>query len=191
MSGSRLAIVGHRLLQAVASIIGIIVVTFLLTRALPGDPAAYFAGPAANEESIAQIRAQLGLDKSLPEQFWVYVVDLVDGDLGTSLTTGQEVTDDILRRLPASLELTLAALIFSIGVALPLGIMAALRENSWIDHLCRVVVTAGVSLPTFFTGLFLLYIFYYLLGLAPAPLGRLNILTCRRSPLPACIRLMR
>jgi len=176
MSGSRLAIVGHRLLQAVASIIGIIVVTFLLTRALPGDPAAYFAGPAANEESIAQIRAQLGLDKSLPEQFWVYVVDLVDGDLGTSLTTGQEVTDDILRRLPASLELTLAALIFSIGVALPLGIMAALRENSWIDHLCRVVVTAGVSLPTFFTGLFLLYIFYYLLGLAPAPLGRLNIL---------------
>ena len=66
MSGSRLAIVGHRLLQAVPSIIGIIVVTFLLTRALPGDPAAYFAGPAANEESIAQIRAQLGLDKSLP-----------------------------------------------------------------------------------------------------------------------------
>jgi peptide/nickel transport system permease protein len=182
MSGSRLAIVGHRLLQAVPSIIGIIVVTFLLTRALPGDPAAYFAGPAANEESIAQIRAQLGLDKSLPEQFWVYVVDLVDGDLGTSLTTGQEVTDDILRRLPASLELTLAALIFSIGVALPLGIMAALRENSWIDHLCRVVVTAGVSLPTFFTGLFLLYIFYYLLGLAPAPLGRLNILYMSPEP---------
>jgi len=182
MSGSRLAIVGHRLLQAVPSIIGIIVVTFLLTRALPGDPAAYFAGPAANAESIAQIRAQLGLDKSLPEQFWVYVTDLVSGDLGTSLTTGQEVTDDILRRLPASLELTLAALLFSIGVALPLGIMAALRENSWIDHLCRVVVTAGVSLPTFFTGLFLLYIFYYLLGLAPAPLGRLNILFLSPEP---------
>jgi peptide/nickel transport system permease protein len=182
MSGSRLTIVGHRLLQAVPSINGIIVVTFLLTRALPGDPAAYFAGPAANAESIAQIRAELGLDKTLPEQFWVYVTDLVSGDLGTSLTTGQEVTDDLLRRLPASLELTLAALLFSIGVALPLGIMAALRENSWIDHLCRVVVTAGVSLPTFFTGLFLLYIFYYLLGLAPAPLGRLNILLLSPEP---------
>ena len=183
MSRSRLGIVGHRLLQAVPSVIGIIVVTFLLTRALPGDPAAYFAGPAANEESIAQIRAALGLDKSLPEQFGVYVADLLSGDLGMSLTTGQEVTDDLLRRLPASLELTLAALVFSIGVALPLGIMAALRENSWIDHLCRLVVTAGVSLPTFFTGLFLLYIFYYLLGLAPAPLGRLDIVVLSPAPI--------
>lgn len=173
---SRAGVVGHRLLQAVPSVIGIIVVTFLLTRALPGDPAAYFAGPAATPESIAQIRASLGLDKTLPEQFVVYIANLATGDLGTSLTTGQPVLFELMHRLPASLELTLAALIFSIGIALPLGILAALHQDGWIDQLCRFVVTAGVSLPTFFTGLFLLYIFYYLVGLAPAPLGRLALI---------------
>ncbi len=155
--------------------VGIIIVTFLLTRALPGDPAVYFAGPAADENSIAQIRASLGLDRPLHEQFIFYVGDLLQGDLGKSLSTGQPVLDEILSRLPASLELTLLALIFSIAVALPLGVLAATRPNSWIDQLCRIVTTAGVSLPTFFTGLFLVYVFYYLLGLAPAPMGRLNI----------------
>ena len=80
-----------------------------------------------------------------------------------------------MTRLPASLELTLFALIFSVAVALPLGVLAATRPNSWIDHTCRVIVTAGVSLPTFFTGLALIYFFYYILGLAPAPTGRLGI----------------
>lgn len=168
--------VGRRLLQAVPSVFGIIIVTFVLTRALPGDPAAYFAGPTASEASMAEIRAQLGLDKSLPEQFLIYLGDLAVGDLGTSLSTGQPVATELIERLPASIELTLFALILCIGTALPLGILAALRENSWIDHLCRIVVTAGVSLPTFFTGLFLIYIVYYLLGLAPTPLGRISII---------------
>ena len=146
--------VGRRLLQAVPSVIGIIIVTFLLTRALPGDPAAYFAGPAATPESIQEIRASLGLDKPLWEQFVVYVGDLVQGDLGKSISTGQPVVEALMQRLPASLELTLFALLLSVGVALPLGIFAATRPNSVWDHACRVLVTAGVSLPTFFTGLF-------------------------------------
>jgi peptide/nickel transport system permease protein len=152
----------------------VVIVTFVLTRALPGDPAAYFAGAAASEASIAEIRAALGLDRSLPEQFAIYVWHLLQGDLGQSLSTGQPVLEELVRRLPASLELTLTALLLSCSVALPLGVLAATRPGSWVDHLCRVLVTAGVSLPTFFTGLALVYVFYYLLGLAPSPIGRLD-----------------
>ena len=172
---TKLTLIGRRLIQAIPSIIGIIVVTFLLTRALPGDPAAYFAGPAADPQSIAEIRVALGLDRSLPEQFWLYLGDLAHGNLGNSISTGRPVVEELATRLPASLELTLAALLFAVGTALPLGILAATRPNSWIDHLCRVIVTAGVSLPVFFTGLFFVYVFYYLLDIAPSPIGRIDI----------------
>ena len=173
----KLALVGGRIAQAVPALIGIIVVTFLLTRALPGDPAVYFAGPTADAETIAQVRHALGLDRSLPVQFLVYVRALLHGDLGQSISTGQSVAHELLARLPASLELTLAALTVSVGVAVPLGILAATRPDSVVDHLCRLVVTAGVSLPTFFTGLALIYVFYYRLGWSPAPTGRLDLLT--------------
>jgi len=164
-----------RLLAAIPSLIGVVIVTFLLTRAMPGDPAAYFAGPAATKEAIEQIRAKLGLDQPLLVQFTRYVGDLARGDLGTSLTTGQPVAAEIRARLPASAELTLLGLIVSVAIAVPLGIMAATRSGSMIDHTCRIVTTAGVSLPVFFTGLILVYVFYYLLGWAPAPLGRLDV----------------
>ena len=164
-----------RLMMAIPSLIGVVIVTFLLTRALPGDPAAYFAGPAATKEAVEQIRVQLGLDKPLYIQFGRYVADLARGDLGNSLTTGQPVGHEIKTRLPASAELTLLGLIVSMVIAVPLGIMAATRPNSIVDHACRVISTAGVSLPVFFTGLILVYVFYYLLGWAPAPLGRLDV----------------
>jgi peptide/nickel transport system permease protein len=171
---SRAGAVGQRLLQAIPVLIGVVIVTFVLTRALPGDPAAYFAGPAADEKSIQQIRVALGLDKSLPEQFFLYVKALAVGDLGTSISTGQPVAEELARRLPASIELTVLALLLSTFIAIPLGILAATHPGQWIDHACRFIVTAGVSLPTFFTGLALVYLFYYLLGWAPAPLGRLD-----------------
>src|SRR5262249_19959645 len=117
------------------------------------------------------------LDRSLPEQFLLYVRDLARGDLGRSLTTGQPVARDLLSRLPASLELTLCGLLLALSVALPLGILSATRPGSLVDHAARVVTTAGVSLPIFFTGLLLVYVFYYLLGWAPAPLGRLDAFT--------------
>ncbi len=163
-----------RLLGAIPNLIGVIVVTFLLTRALPGDPAAFFAGASGTAEAVEEIRKKLGLDKSLPEQFIVYVRDLAHGDWGLSHATGQPVLTELTTRLPASLELTLAGLFLAVIVAIPLGILAATRPGSWIDHLCRGIATAGVSLPTFFTGLLLAYIFYFLLGWAPAPLGRLD-----------------
>lgn len=165
-----------RIAQALPVVVGVVIVTFILTRALPGDPAVYFAGPSADAQSIAEVRASLGLDRPLPEQFILYVGQLLKGDLGQSISTGQPVAVELARRLPASLELTLLALLMSCSVAVPLGVLAATRPGSWIDHLCRVVVTAGVSLPTFFTGLALIYVFYYLLGLAPTPIGRLDFI---------------
>jgi len=166
----------RRLLGALPNVAGVVVVTFLLTRALPGDPAAYFAGPAATPEAIEEIRSHLGLDKTLVHQFGLYLRDLARGDLGQSLSTGQPVLKEISSRLPASLELTLCGLLFAAAVAIPLGVAAATHPGSWIDHVCRVAATAGVSLPTFFTGLLLAYVFYFLLGLAPSPLGRLDVI---------------
>jgi len=163
-----------RILGALPNLLGVIVITFLLTRALPGDPAAYFAGQAATQEAIEQIRAQLGLDRSLPEQFVAYLRDLARGELGQSLSTGQSVAGEIAARLPASLELTLVALVLAVSIALPLGVMAAVRQGSWVDQLARLVTTAGVSLPVFFTGLLLTWLFYFVLGWAPSPIGRLD-----------------
>lgn len=170
-----LGMIGKRLAFAIPSLIGVVIVTFLLTRALPGDPAAYFAGPAATKEAIEQIRKQLGLDKSLIEQFVRYTADLAKGDFGNSLTTGQPVAAEIRNRLPASAELTLIGLLIAVSIAIPLGILAATKPGSWIDHFCRVLTTAGVSFPVFFTGLVLVYVFYFKLGWSPAPLGRLDV----------------
>jgi ABC-type dipeptide/oligopeptide/nickel transport system permease component len=163
-----------RLLGSIPALFGVIVVTFILTRALPGDPAAYFAGAAGTQEAIEEIRVKLGLDRSMPEQFVWYVRDLAKGDWGNALSTGQPVLTEITSRLPASLELTLCGLLMAVIVAIPLGVLAATRPGSWIDHSCRAITTAGVSLPTFFTGLLLAYVFYFLLGWAPSPLGRLD-----------------
>jgi peptide/nickel transport system permease protein len=170
-----LTLIAKRLAGALPNVLGVIVVTFMLTRALPGDPAAYFAGPAATQEAVEQIRTQLGLNKSLVHQFFIYIKDLSKFDLGNSLSTGQPVLAEIRSRLPASLELTLCGLLFACSLAIPLGVLAATRPGSWVDHLCRMLATAGVSLPTFFTGLLLAYFFYYLAGVAPAPLGRLDV----------------
>ena len=165
----------RRLATALPSIAGVIVVTFLLTRALPGDPAAYFAGVAATQQAIEEIRHLMGFDRSLPVQFLDYLRQLAHGDLGTSISTGQPVAQELLTRLPASAELTFSALFLALTIAVPLGVAAARRPGSWVDHACRIVTTAGVSLPVFFTGLLLVYLLYYLAGWAPAPLGRLDV----------------
>ena len=169
-----LAAIAGRVLTALPTLAGVVVVTFLLARALPGDPAAYYAGSSATPQSIAQIRASLGLDKPLIVQFVDYLGRLIHGDLGHSLTSGQSVLADLTTRLPASAELTLAALLFALVVGLPLGVLAALRQGTWIDHLCRVVVSVGAAFPTFFVALMFVFLFYYELGVAPEPLGRFN-----------------
>lgn len=172
----RLRAVLMRCAQSIPVFIGVVVISFLLTRALPGDPAVYFAGVAADAESIEQTRVAMGLDKPLSQQFFTYALNLLQGDLGQSLSSGRSVAQDLIKRLPASLELTLCALLLACAIAIPLGVLAATKPGTWVDHLCRIVVTAGISLPTFFTGIVLIYVFYYLLGIAPSPLGRLDFI---------------
>ena len=169
-----LSVLAKRFVTVIPTLIGVVIVAFLLTRVLPGDPAAYFAGPAATPQSIAEVKKSLGLDRPWHEQFTRYVSDLMHGNLGNSLSTGQPVVTELKTRLPASAELTLSGLILSLCIAVPLGILAAMKQGSWIDHICRIVATAGVSLPIFFTGLLLVYIFYFRLGWAPSPIGRLD-----------------
>jgi peptide/nickel transport system permease protein len=167
--------IAFRLLSAVPTLFGVVLVTFLLTRVLPGDPAVFFASnPSMSRADIEALRRTLGFDKPLIQQFWLYLHALLHGDLGNSLTTGQPVTTEILHRLPASAELTLVAFFIAVAVAIPLGVAAALRPGSALDHLSRLISTLGVSMPTFVTGLLLIYVFYFLLGVAPEPIGRLN-----------------
>jgi peptide/nickel transport system permease protein len=163
----------RRGLGVVPTLIGVLVLTFLITHLLPGDPAVFFASnPAADSGTIAAIRQKLGLDLPLWQQFLIYLGQVAHGDLGQSITTGQPVAADLARLLPASAELTIYAFLLAAGVALPLGIAAALKPNSLLDHACRLISTLGVSLPTFVTGLVLIYLFYYLAGIAPEPIGR-------------------
>ncbi|MDR3372400.1 MAG: ABC transporter permease [Ancalomicrobiaceae bacterium] len=166
--------VAKRIASAVPSLVGVVVVTFLLARALPGDPAAYYAGSSATPESIASIRAHLGLDRPLVWQFVDYVWKLAHGDLGISVSSGKPVLEDLAVRLPASIELTGMALLFALLIGLPLGVLAATKPGRLVDHLCRLVVTVGAAFPTFFVALMLVFVCYYKLGIAPEPLGRLS-----------------
>lgn len=167
--------IAWRLLSATPTLFGVILVTFLITRVLPGDPAVFFASnPSMSAEDVERVRISMGLDKSLWEQFWIYINALWQGDLGYSIATGQPVTTEMMKRLPASAELTLFAFVLAIVIAIPLGVMAALRPGSWIDQTCRITATLGVSMPTFVTGLIMIYVFYFLLGIAPEPTGRLD-----------------
>lgn len=166
--------VGRRVLEAIPILIGVVAATFLLMRVLPGDPAAFFASsPNAGKAEIEALRRQLGLDRSLIEQFWLYLSGLFTGQLGISIVSGQDVSRDLADRLPATIELAFVAFLMGAATAMPLGILAALRQGSWIDHACRVIASVGAAMPTFFFGLLLIFIFYYLLNLAPEPIGRL------------------
>src|SRR3954465_13886805 len=159
-------LIAGRLLAAAPNLVGVVAVAFILTHLLPGDPAAYFAGPSATAASIEQTRHRLGLDHTLPEQFVIYVTALGRGDLGRSLTSGQNVTADLANRLPASFELTLGALLMALGIGVPLGMRSALRPGGGADGFCSVLSTLGQAVPTFFLGLLLVFVFYYLLGWA-------------------------
>jgi peptide/nickel transport system permease protein len=168
--------VARRVATAIPALFGIVAVTFILMRVLPGDPASLFASsPTAGPAELAELRARLGLDRPILEQFLIYLRHLAGGDLGRSMTTGQPVAADLLQRLPASLELVVCSFVLALGTSLPLGIAAGLRPGSAIDHAARLVAALSLSLPTFVTGLLLIYCFYYLLGWAPAPAGRLDV----------------
>lgn len=153
--------------------VGVSIITFALAQLVPVDPAAAALGGNAREEQIAAYREQLGLDRPVVEQYLNYVSRLLQGDFGNSIRTRRPVADDLRDFLPATLELSLAALLVSLFLGIPLGMAAALRRNSWVDALARLLALIGGSIPIFYLGLLLISIFYRQLQWLPGP-GRLD-----------------
>lgn len=163
----------RRLATTLLTLFGVVVVVFCVVRVLPGDPAAMQAGPYASKARIAEIREQLGLDRPLSEQFIDYLGGVVTGDLGMSVQTGGPVARELMARLPASLELGLYAVVLSCLIGVPLGVLAAARQRTAVDHVARTAAIIGSSMALFWLGLLLSYFLFYRLGWFPPPLGRL------------------
>ena len=147
---------------------------FFLTHYLPGNPILVRAG-VATAESVELIERQLGLDRALSEQYFEYMRNLTRGDLGKSWVTNRPVREDLRDRLPASIELAVYGTALSLLLGLPLGILAAVKQDTLVDHVARLIGALGVSTPAFWLGLVLLYVFFFLLKWAPAPWGRLGV----------------
>ncbi len=149
----------RRLLLLIPIMLGLTVLVFLFIRLLPGDPAGAILGERATPEAVERVRTALGLDRPLIEQYWEYVSGLVRLDLGTSFITNRDVTDDFLQRFPATVELTAAAMVFALSLGIPLGMLTAKRRGSWLDSAGTVVSLIGISIPIFFLGLMLKFLF--------------------------------
>ncbi|MGH3680606.1 MAG: ABC transporter permease [Natronosporangium sp.] len=166
--------VARRLLQLVPVLLGVVVVTFLLVRVLPGDPIRTILGPNATEADAAAARARYGLDQPLWRQFLDYLRGLATGDLGTSIQSGGSVGSELALRVGPTLELVVLALAVALVVATVLGIWSARRAHRIGDHSIRVLALAGNSLPDFWLGLVLILVGYSVLGWFPAPSGRVD-----------------
>ncbi len=158
----------ERLLQTLPVLLGVSLIVFLMITLTPGDPVEIMlADSRATPEQAAQLRADLGLDRPLPERFLVFLGNAVRGDFGLSFFHRRPVWDVIVERLPATIELTLAAIILAVAVSIPLGVAAAVRRDTWLDRLLSAVSLFGVSLPGFWFGILLILLFAVQLGLLP------------------------
>jgi peptide/nickel transport system permease protein len=164
----------HRLIALIPVIIGVTILVFIISHAIPGDPARMIAGQKASREAVENIRKSHGLDKPLPVQYLRYITGLAKGDLGVSIRNHRPVTEDLKDFFPATLELTLAALGLCLVIGLPLGVLSAVRRNRLTDHLTRVFSVFGVSTPVFWLGLMLLLLFYRHWGWLPGS-GRIDV----------------
>lgn len=163
----------RRLVALIPVMCIVLVIIFSLVRLIPGDPAITLLGPGATQEQIDALRTQLDLDQPVVLQFVHYVVGLFQGDLGLSLKTGQPVMHEILARLPATIELSVLAVIVAVIAGIPIGVLSAVRPNSIFDHITRVVSLIGVSMPAFLLALVLQLIFATYLGWLPVS-GRMS-----------------
>jgi peptide/nickel transport system permease protein len=157
------------------TLLGLVVITFLIGRVMPIDPVLAAVGDNAPQEVVERARQEMGLDQPLLQQFLAFVGQLLHGDLGRSILTKNPVTSDIARYFPATLELATAAIIVAALIGIPLGVWAAVRQGTWIDQTIRVVCLAGHSVPVFVLALICLLVFYAVLGIAPGP-GRQDII---------------
>jgi len=167
--------IGRRLTLMPILIIGITLLAFSVSHLVPADPLGMVLSERAmnNPEIVAAYRARWGYDLPLYQQYLVYLENLAHGDLGESIATQRPVRDDLAQFFPATLELTLAAMLFTIFIGVPLGVIAGIYRDSWPDHLARVLALIGVSVPVFWLGLLLLNIFYFHMDVLPGP-GRLD-----------------
>ena len=154
-------------------LLGVSIVVFVMVRAIPGDPAQILLGQAATPGQVADVRERLGLDEPLPIQYLVFIKGALTGDLGDSLVVGQPVTAVLLERFPATLELTLAALLFAVAIGVPVGVIAAVRQYSLVDKVTSILALTGVSMPVFWLALVLVVIFTVQIDLLPFP-GRVG-----------------
>ena len=167
----RQAVLG--LLSLAITILGLLLVTFIIGRVVPFDPVLSIVGERATEAQMQAVRDQLGLDLPMWQQFWIYVRDAVQGDLGTSIRTSMPVAEDIARAFPATLELATLGTIFGTLVGVPAGVLAATRPGSIADQIVRIVGLMGYSMPVFWLGLIGLLVFYGQLDWVAGP-GRLD-----------------
>ena len=148
-------------------LLGLAILIFVIARIVPGDPARIALGPLATAEQVAELREEMGLNQSFPVQLWTYLSGLVQGDLGKSLLTSRPVMDDIRAALPATFELVLFTIFLQIMISIPLGVVAAIYRNTWIDNVLRVISLIGVVTPGFVLAIILQLIAAYYLGFFP------------------------
>lgn len=160
--------IGHCLLRLLVAVVGIVTVAFFLTRAIPGDPAEYMLGDFATKESIAALRTRLGLDQPVFKQYQLFVGHALTGNLGSSIVTGQPALDEVMASLPSSAALALCGLGVAIVLGVPLGIVSAIRQGTWIDTTVMIGALAGISFPAFWLGIAAILVFSYWLPLFPA-----------------------
>jgi peptide/nickel transport system permease protein len=161
---------------------GLLCLTFAISHVVPGDPARLAAGPDANESMVQTLRAKYGLDRPLGVQFVRYLGGVATGDLGQSLRSRNAVLDDLLRYFPNTFELVSLALLLAVMVGVPLGMLAAAHQNTWVDHVTRVVSVSGVALPAFWLGLMLQLLIALHLGWLPLG-GRLALTATPPAPI--------
>ena len=171
----------RRLLLLVPILLGLSILIFVWIRALPGSPAQSLLGERATPQAIAALRHQYGLDKPIYTQYWSYLKTTASGNLGVSIDSRQTVTSEIRARFPATVELALSAMFFAIALGIPLGFFAAKRYGSAVDHVSLVGSLIGISIPIFFLGLILKYVFAVRLGWLPS-IGRQSVLSNARHP---------
>lgn len=169
-----LTYVSRRLVFVVPQLVGILLVSFLLVKLIPGDPAVMMLGPFATEDGLARLRGELGLDRSIIEQFGIYLWKVAHGDLGSSWQTTMPVTTDLAQRFPATLELVTLSLLLALAIGMPLGIAGARNKTGIVRKIVDYYGLAAGALPDFWFGLVLIFVFYTMLGIVPAPLGRID-----------------
>lgn len=174
----------RRLVAAIPVILGVLIVTFALARAIPGDPCTAMLGEKATPEICAEFNRQRGLDKPVTTQFAIFATDMVRGDFGDSIRFKRPVSEILIERLPQTIELGMAALLIAVSVGIPLGIISALKRNSAVDVATMVGANIGVSMPVFWLGLMLAYIFALVLKDTPFALPPSGRLSPGMTPIP-------